>query len=362
MKIKQNYWEFWFSSPGKYTCAKRVCEMEKRNLCGLTSDEISDFIGAGRYSAAHAVSISNNIYKKRISNIAKIERIPRLLKEQLMSIAVSGIYPPVAKELSEDKTVKYLFRTETGIEFETVYIPDNKRNTVCVSTQSGCRIGCSFCETGRYGFRGDLSAGEIVNQILGIPDANKVTHVVFMGMGEPMDNLENVVKACSIITAEWGLAISPRNVTVSTVGILPGVEHFLQISDCNMTLSLYSPFPEERKGNIPIEFKYPARRIIDIMKKYEVKKKRRLSIAYMMVRDQNDSDNHLEGIKSLLKGSVIRVNLIPYHPVLNDQKTASSADRMQYFKHNLVVSGISASIRMSRGSDISAACGLLAIR
>ena len=195
--------------------------MGKKNLCGLTSDEISDFIGSDRYSAAHAVTISNSIYKKRISDIAQIAKIPRLLKEELLNNAVSGIYLPLASQVSADKTVKYLFRTEAGKEFETVYIPDNKRNTVCVSTQSGCRMGCSFCDTARYGFRGNLTAGEIVNQILSIPDADKVTHVVFMGMGEPMDNLENVLKACSIITAEWGLAISPRNVTVSTVGILP---------------------------------------------------------------------------------------------------------------------------------------------
>ena len=336
--------------------------MGKKNLCGLTSDEISDFIGPDRYSAAHAVAISNSIYKKRISDIEQISKIPRRLKEELMTIAVCGIYMPLASEVSADKTVKYLFRTEAGQEFETVYIPDNKRNTVCVSTQSGCRMGCSFCETGRYGFRGDLSAGEIVNQLLSIPDAEKVTHVVFMGMGEPMDNLENVVKACRIITAEWGLAISPRNVTVSTVGILPGVEQFLQRSDCNLTLSLFSPFPEERKKNIPLEYQYPVRTIIDVMKNYKVKKKRRLSIAYVMVSDLNDSDSHLEGIKSLVKGSSVRVNLVPYNPVANDQKIASSEERMQFFKHSLVVAGISASIRKSRGTDISAACGLLAIR
>jgi len=184
--------------------------MVKKSLCGLTSDEISDFIGSERYNSAHAASISNSIYKKRISDIAQIAKIPRLLKEELMNIAVSGIYLPLASEVSTDKTVKYLFRTETGKEFETVYIPDNKRNTVCVSTQSGCRMGCSFCETARYGFRGDLTAGEIVNQVLSIPDADKVTHVVFMGMGEPMDNLENVVKACRIITAEWGLPSVPE--------------------------------------------------------------------------------------------------------------------------------------------------------
>jgi 23S rRNA (adenine2503-C2)-methyltransferase len=336
--------------------------MVKKSLCGLTADEILDLIEPLGYNRAHAVSISNSIYKKAVSDISYIEKIPIRLKEELLSIALSGIYLPLASEVSADKSVKYLFRTENGKEFETVYIPDNKRNTVCVSTQSGCRMGCLFCITARYGFRGNLTAGEIVNQILAIPQAAKVTHVVFMGMGEPMDNLENVLKACSIITAEWGLSISSRNVTVSTVGIMPGVDQFLQKTDCNLTLSLYSPFSEERKKMIPMENKYPVQKIVDMMKNFPVKKKRRLSLAYVMVKDLNDTDWHLEGLKSILKGSKIRINLLHYHPDWNDQNYSSSAERMQFFKHNLIVSGISASIRKSRGTDISAACGLLAIR
>jgi 23S rRNA (adenine2503-C2)-methyltransferase len=181
-----------------------------------------------------------------------------------------------------------------------------------------------------------------------------------MGMGEPMDNLDNVLKACEIITAGWGLALSPRNVTVSTVGITPGIEKFLQSSDCNLTLSLHSPFIEDRKRVVPAEKQYPVQKIIEIMKNYPVKKKRRLSLAYVMIKDMNDTDSHFEGLKILLYGSKIRVNLLPYHSVRNDPNTSSSAERMQYFKHNLVVSGISASIRKSRGIDISAACGLLA--
>jgi 23S rRNA (adenine2503-C2)-methyltransferase len=223
-------------------------------------------------------------------------------------------------------------------------------------------MGCSFCVTGRYGFRGNLSAGEIVNQIIAIPKADKVTHIVFMGMGEPMDNLENVLKACRIITAEWGLAISSRNVTVSTVGMMPGVKQFLERSACNLTISLYSPFSEERKKSIPAENQYPVKEIIDMMKNFPVKKKRRLSLAYVMIKDLNDTDCHLEGLKSILKGSQIRINLLPFHPGWNDQNFSSSTERMQFFKHNLIVSGISASIRKSRGTDISAACGLLAIR
>jgi 23S rRNA (adenine2503-C2)-methyltransferase len=221
-------------------------------------------------------------------------------------------------------------------------------------------MGCSFCTTGRYGFRGNLTAGEIVNQILAIPQAGKVTHVVFMGMGEPMDNLENVLKACRIITAEWGLAISSRNVTVSTVGIMPGVEQFLQRSDCNLTLSLYSPFSEERREIVPVENQYPVQEIIEIMKNFPLKKKRRLGLAYVMIKNLNDTDSHLEELKSIIKGSKIRVNLLSYHPGNNDKNCSSPAERMQFFKHNLIISGISASIRKSRGADISAACGLLA--
>ena len=334
--------------------------MDKESLCGLTADEILHLIEPSGFSISHAISICNSIYKKRTGEISQITKISRKLKDELTLNTIIGIFKPVVSEVSIDQTVKYLFRTESGKEFETVFMPDKKRNTVCVSTQSGCRMGCPFCVTGRYGFRGNLTAGEIVNQIIRIPDSEKVTHVVFMGMGEPMDNLENVLKACEIITAEWGLAISPRNVTVSSVGITPGIERFLQNSDCNLTLSLYSPFAEERKVVIPVERLYPAKKIIEIFKKYPFKKKRRLSVAYVMIKDLNDTDDHLSGLKTLLNGSDIRVNLLPYHTAGDDPNTSSSTDKMQFFKHNLVVSGISASIRKSRGIDISAACGLLA--
>jgi 23S rRNA (adenine2503-C2)-methyltransferase len=334
--------------------------MVKKSLCGLTADEIFDLISPSGFTFAHAVTVSNNIYKKSISDISQIPKIPSRLKEELSNIAVSGISLPLASEFSSDNSIKYLFRTTMGKEFETVFIPDKKRNTVCVSTQSGCRMGCSFCATARYGYKGDLTAGEIVNQIISIPQSQKITHVVFMGMGEPMDNLEHVTKACKIITAEWGLAISSRHVTVSTVGKMPEVEKFLQTSDCNLTFSLYSPFAKERLKIVPAEINTPSATIIEIMKKIPVKKKRRLTIAYVMVKDVNDTDSHLEGLKLILRSTAIRVNLLPYHSIGNDQNSSTSSERMQYFKHNLVISGISASIRKSRGSDISAACGLLA--
>ena len=334
--------------------------MIKKNLCGLTADEILELIQPSGFTSAHAVTISNNIYKKSHSDISQIERIPNRLKAALSDMAVSGMFLPLSSEISTDGSIKYFFRTDAGKEFETVFIPEKKRNTVCVSTQSGCRMGCSFCVTAKFGYKGNLSAGEIINQIISIPQARKITHVVFMGMGEPMDNLENVLQACNILTSEWGLAFSSKNITVSTVGILPGVEQFLRRSECNLTLSVYSPFKEERETVIPMEAKFPVQQIIEMMKCFQVTKKRRLSLAYVMVKNINDTIKHLEGIKSISKNSALRVNLLPYHPVADDINSSSSIERMEFFKHNLIISGISASIRKSRGADISAACGLLA--
>jgi 23S rRNA (adenine2503-C2)-methyltransferase len=221
-------------------------------------------------------------------------------------------------------------------------------------------MGCPFCVTGKYGFHGNLDAGDIVNQVIGIPEAERVTHVVFMGMGEPLDNLENVMKACDILSAEWGKAISQGNITVSTVGIKPGVKQLLENSSCNLTLSLFSPFPDERRMVIPAEIKNPVTSIIEIMKNYPIRKKRRLSVAYVMIDGVNDTDKHLRGLKVMLAGTKIRINLLPYHTIGNETNSSSPLERMMFFKHNLVTSGISASIRKSRGADISAACGLLA--
>jgi 23S rRNA (adenine2503-C2)-methyltransferase len=223
-------------------------------------------------------------------------------------------------------------------------------------------MGCPHCVSGAYGFHGNLTAGEIVTQALSIPFAAGVTHIVFMGMGEPMDNMDNVLKACEIITAQWGLALSPRNVTVSTTGILPAVKRFLKESDCNLTLSLHSPFSAERAKIIPVENKYPFVDLLAEMKNIKLKKNRRLSVAYMMIDGVNDSEKHLHELILLIKDSVIRVNLLPFHKQPDSTLNPSPHERIQYFKHSLVCAGVSASIRKSRGGDIAAACGLLAAR
>lgn len=325
----------------------------------MTAAEIESFLVRNGYDQAYAVKTATSFYRKRIGSFSGMKDLPRSLKELLSGSFSSGLVPPVTSEESADSTVKYLFRI-AGREIETVFIPDKKRATVCVSSQAGCRMGCPFCLTGRYGFKGNLTAGEIINQIYSIPDAKKITHVVFMGMGEPMDNLEEVLKACEILTSQWGFAFSPRNVTVSTVGIGPAIRDFLTRSGCNLTLSLHSPFPAGRAEVVPAERAYPAREIIEMMKSWPATKKRRFSIAYVMISGINDTDGHLGELVKLLKGSSVRINLLPYHRIPGDSIHSSSRERMNYFRHNLTLSGISASIRKSRGEDISAACGLLA--
>ena len=334
--------------------------MARTGLSGLTAEEISDIVVPAGFSQTAALAVCNDLYRKRTGEIPGFGKTGPRLRNFLSENFDSGIFPPLSREKSSDNTVKYLFRTGDGRFFETVFIPEKGRNTVCVSTQSGCRMGCRFCVTAGYGFHGNLTAGEILNQVLAIPETGGITHVVMMGMGEPMDNLDSVLKTCNIITAGWGLAISRRNVTVSTVGLAPGIGKFLEASDCNLTVSLLSPFPDERKMFVPAENKYPVRTIIDLLKPYPLAKKRRISLAYMMIDGFNDSERHLRELKSLLKGSSIRVNLLPFHSIPGDGRISSSETRMQYFRHELVISGISASVRKSRGADISAACGLLA--
>ena len=329
-------------------------------FCGLTLSQAEEIIRGKGYEKHHALKVVTNFYRRGIHEFSRMENIPKSLRELLDSCYSSGLSGPVKSEKSSDKSLKHLFLGDSGKNFETVIIPDGKRMTVCVSSQSGCRMGCPFCLTGKSHFKGDLSSGEIINQVISSQGPVKTDHVVFMGMGEPMDNLPEVLKACEILTSGWGLSISPANVTVSTVGIKPGVLTFIEESSCNLTLSLFSPFPDERAAVVPAERLHPASDIVEIMKGSPLKGKRRFSIAYVMIRDVNDTSRHLDGLIKLLKGSNIRVNLLPYHEVPDDSFTSSPSLLMEAFKSSLISGGIPASIRKSRGVDISAACGLLA--
>jgi 23S rRNA (adenine2503-C2)-methyltransferase len=298
------------------------------------------------------------IYRKGVGSFAGINDIPRTVLEALDRYFVTGLTSPVASQVSADGSVKYLFSTPEGLLHETVWLPDGRRRTVCISVQSGCRMGCRFCATGQNGWRGNLTAGDIVNQVIRLP--HDFTHIVLMGMGEPGDNISEVIKACDILTAEWGLAAGRSKVTVSTVGVTPSLRRLLDETECNITLSLHSPFPDERRRVIPAEARWPFTESLEMLTGYDNKRKRRFTVAYVMIRGVNDSGRHLGELVRLFSGTGIRINLLPFHPLTDDGDRSSDEKTMMRFKHQLVTSGIGASVRKSRGADIAAACGMLA--
>lgn len=319
---------------------------------------IQTILGARGIDARYGRRLLYWVYRKGIKSFREINDIPGIVLDALEESFVPGLSSPLASEISSDGSVKYLFKATAGLLHETVWLPEGKRKTVCISVQSGCRMGCRFCATGKAGWGGNLTAGEIVNQVISLPDS--FTHVVFMGMGEPGDNIEEVIRAANILTAEWGLAAGSGKVTVSTVGVTPSVKRLLEETNCNITLSLHSPFPDERLGVIPTEAIWPFAETLRLMKEAGNHGKRRFTVAYVMIEGKNDSDRHLEELKRLLSGTGIRVNILPYHPMKGDGGRSSDNSIMMQFKHLLVTAGIGASVRRSRGTDIAAGCGMMA--
>jgi len=331
----------------------------KQSIAGLTLSEIAAAFSLHGIDEKYGLKVACHVYKKRGVSLKDLNNIAGTTKGTIVSQFISGITPPDKRIESADKSVKYIFEYPGNRVIETVYIPETKRKTICLSTQCGCSRGCMYCHTGDMGLKGNLSANEIVNQVLSIPESAGITHVVFMGMGEPLDNSTEVIKAIEILTAEWGLALGHSNITVSTVGIIPGIERLLASTRCNLTLSLGSPISSERAAIIPAEKLYPAATIIALLNSSPRIKHRRYTIAYVMLDEINDSDAHLDALISLVRRSSIRVNILKYHTHGGSTFKPSSPERMEFFRSRLLSAGISTSIRKSRGEDISAACGML---
>ncbi len=329
-------------------------------LAGLDPEKLAALLQRNGIEIRYARRLLYWLYVRGIKSFSQINDIPKKVLSELDNYFGTGLFEPDSICQSSDGSVKFLFRNSAGLAYETVYLPDGKRNTVCVSVQSGCRMGCRFCATGKNGWKGNLTAGEIVNQVISLP--YKATHIVMMGMGEPGDNIEEVISACRILTAGWGMAIGRTKVTISTVGILPSLERLLNETGCNITLSLHSPFPEERRQVIPSEKSWPFCEATELLKRFNRDRNRRFTVAYVMIKGINDTQRHLDELKKLLSGSKIKINLLPYHPFDGDEQVTSDNATMMMFKHMLVTSGIEATVRKSRGSDIAAACGMLAER
>ena len=335
--------------------------MTPRALFGLTLDELSIIAAELGLPTFAARQMADWLYAKRASSIEDMTNLPREARVQLASAYEIGRITPLTVEESADGTRKYLFPVGQGRAVETAWIPDKARVTLCVSTQIGCRWACQFCATGRSPFGGNLSAGEILSQMAGPSAGGRITNLVFMGMGEPLDSPEATLAAVRILTSAWGYGWSPSRVTVSTVGVLPGLKQLLEQARCHVALSLHSPFPDERARLMPAEKAYPLVSVLEVLRRSDAfGGQRRLMIEIVLLRGVNDSVRHAKETARLLQGLPCRVNLISYNPAPGLPFEASDRSTMEAYQSFLKSTGRVTTIRVSRGGDIAAACGLLA--
>lgn len=330
------------------------------NLTGKTLSELQQICAELNMPKFTAKQIAEWLYVKKVNDFSEMTNISAKNRELLNSRFSIGLQKYSLVSQSEDGTKKYLFKTENGA-VESVYIPENERHSLCVSCQVGCKMNCEFCMTGKMGFLGNLSANEIVNQILMIDESAKLTNIIFMGMGEPFDNTSQIIKALEILTASWGLAMSPRRITVSSVGLMGGMKEFLDKTQCHLAISLHNPFSEERQKMMPVERAFPIEKIVAELKKYDFAHQRRISFEYILFEGINDTPRHALGIVKLLKNIPCRVNLIRFHKIDGLDFKSPSMQKMEEFRDYLSDNHIICTIRRSRGEDISAACGQLAV-
>lgn len=333
---------------------------DRKPLLGMTSTELKGVVAELGMPAFAAKQLAQWIYQKGQGDISRMSNISVAARQRLAERYEVGLMPPLTEQHSQDGTVKYLFPTRSGQRVETVFIPDDDRGTLCVSCQVGCKMACQFCMTGRQGFQGNLTATDILNQIYAVPERDRLTNIVFMGQGEPMDNLDAVLRTTELLTAEYGWAWSPRRITVSTVGLKKGLRRFLDESPCHLAISLHTPFHEERAAMMPAERSYPLTEMLELLHEYDWTGQRRLSFEYIMFGGQNDTNRHARELVRLLGNIECRVNLIRWH-TLPDEDTLreASPERMVAFRDYLTHHGVRCTIRASRGQDIDAACGLL---
>lgn len=386
-----------------------------RTLLGKTLDELKEIALELSLPAFTAKQIADWLYKKRVTSIDKMTNLSKSARERLSKEFVIGIDQTLQVVTSQDGTRKYLFKPQSAAEqqstagqqstakrqstagrqsaaeqqstagpqgcasgsIESVIIPDNERKTICVSSQVGCKMACTFCMTGRQGFHGNLSVASILSQFIAVEESQELTNAVFMGMGEPLDNLENVMRAIEVLTADWGFAWSPKRITLSTIGVTTqlggrgivwkGVEYknvnplkfFLDNCKVHLAVSLHNPFFEERLALMPAEKSFPLEKTLKLIKEYDFTGQRRVSFEYTMFNKVNDSKRHADRLAQLLRGLECRVNLIRFHSIPDSPLESSPMQVIEHFRERLQASGITATIRASRGEDILAACGML---
>jgi 23S rRNA (adenine2503-C2)-methyltransferase len=331
----------------------------RKRLLGMTVAELKEAVQELGMPSFTAKQIAQWLYVKHATDIAQMTNISKQNRELLAQTYEVGSLAPLDCQRSKDGTVKYLFPVENGHFVETVFIPDGERATLCVSCQVGCKMNCLFCQTGKQGWEGNLSVADIMNQIFALPEWERLTNIVFMGQGEPMDNLDNVLKATEVLTADWGYAWSPKRITVSTVGVKGKLKRFLDESQCHVAVSMHSPIHEQRQQLMPAEKAQPIADTVELLRQYDFTHQRRCSFEYICFGGLNDQPLHGREIVKLVEGLECRVNLIRFHEIPGVSLPSSDEKRMEALRDYLTAHGVFTTIRASRGQDIFAACGLL---
>ena len=383
MRHKENFMEKFYLMRMKfdYFCLlnKKQTGM-KIKLLGKNLDELKRIVAAEGLPGFTAKQIAQWLYVKKVKSIEEMTNLSKVARAQLMQKYEVGLTEYAGLQISSDGTKKYLFPVncthrrglnlasdgkipEEELEasaVEAVMIPDADRATLCVSSQAGCRMGCKFCMTGRQGFHGQLSAADIISQFIAVDESDKLTNTVFMGMGEPLDNYENVMRAIEILTADWGFGWSPKRITLSTIGVIPNLKRYLDECKCHLAVSLHDPFGPERLSVMPVQGAWPVQEVIDLIKQYDFSGQRRVSFEYTMFAGFNDTKAHADALIRMLKGLECRMNLIRFHKIPDFPYETSPDVIIENFKTRLNNSGIMTTVRASRGEDILAACGMLA--
>ncbi|MBO4917808.1 MAG: 23S rRNA (adenine(2503)-C(2))-methyltransferase RlmN [Bacteroidales bacterium] len=350
----------------------------KKKLLGKTPDELKALAVAAGLPPYTGKQLAKWLYVKRVRSFDEMTDISKAGRATLSGLYEVGVSAPAGVAISSDGTKKYLFPVScpraAGLDayeearpeeletaaVEAVMIPDEDRRTLCVSSQSGCRMGCRFCMTGRQGFHGHLSAADILSQFIAVDEGPELTNAVFMGMGEPLDNYDSVMRAIEVLTADWGFGWSPKRITLSSVGVMPNLRRYLDESRCHLAISLHDPFADERGSLMPVEKAWPVADVVRLIRQYDFSGQRRVSFEYIMFAGLNDSKRHEDALIRMLRGLECRVNLIRFHKIPDFPYESSAAPVMEAFRDRLNAHGITCTIRASRGEDILAACGMLA--
>ena len=336
----------------------------KPNIKDLTLREFEACLAERKEPSYRAKQIWQWLFQKRAATFTEMTNLSAILRARLAEDFTIGGLTVLREAISQDGTKKFLFGLTDGHRIESVFIPEAKRLTLCVSTQAGCGFGCAFCATALLGLKRNLRAGEILDQILeasrSLAHDQRITHVVLMGMGEPLANYTETIKALDVMTdTSWGIGISPRRITLSTVGLVPQMQRLMAETKVNLAISLHAATDELRGQLMPVNRKYSLQQLMDCCRSLPIPRRKRITFEYVLLRGVNDSTGDAEALCQLLRGIPCKVNVIPFNPHPGSSYQRPDDSQVEMFRQRLHAGGLQINIRRPRGDDIQAACGQL---